>query len=169
MIIDVIDMVDGSGQYVRDYLKQAGQTNFIELYGMSNGLDVLTRRIAGMAPLFSVTVLRFWGHGSPGSQNIAAGTCDGAAHRSAITARENRILSDLGKYFTPGARVELRGCSVADDGGRLITALAELWGVRVQAGRGVQKGLFEWVGVLEARPGVSGLIPVTPVPVERGE
>ena len=169
MVIDVIDMTDGSGQYVKEYLERAGYKHFVELWGMSGALQVLADRIMTVAPLFTIKVLRVWGHGSAGSQNIAAGRCAGGSHGSAITLGALNTLADLGKYFAPGARVELRGCSVADDGGKLIGALAQLWYTRVQAARGAQQGLFEWVGVVEARPGFSGLYPVTPVPIERGD
>jgi hypothetical protein len=170
MIINVIDMVDGSGQYVKNYLVQCGDRNFIELYGMSNGIHEMKNRIISTAPLFSVTALRIFGHGGPGWQNVAAGTSDSGqcSHGSAVTVNALQNLAVLGPYFDTYARVELRGCSVARDGGRMISALAQLWKVRVQAATSDQKGLLEWYNVVEARPGFSGLYPITPVPLEPG-
>jgi hypothetical protein len=171
MIINVIDMVDGSGQYVKQYLVQCKNSNFIELYGMSNGLHEMKNRIISTASPFSIKALRIFGHGGPGWQNVAAGTSDSSrcSHDSAITASALQNLAVLGPYFDTNARVELRGCSVAGDRGRMISALAQLWKVRVQAATCDQKGLLEWYSVVEARPGFSGLFPITPVPLEPRE
>lgn len=166
MIIDVIDLSDCSFQHVRPYLERAGHKHFVELCCMPGGLTELVRRIVTIAPLFSIRVLRVWGHGGAGAQFISSDKDDAANHGAAITVRERRTLANLSAYFAPNARVELRGCSVADDGGLLINMLAHLWNVRVQAARGRQEGLFEWIGVVEARPGYSGVFPAKTVPIE---
>ena len=138
---------------------------------MCNGLQEMQRRIASLASYNSIKVLRVFGHGGPGWQNIAAGTRDSGrcGEESAIKSEALDRLAGLLFHFAPGARVELRGSSVSSDGGAMISALAQLWKVRVQAAKTDQEGLLSWNNVIEARPGMSGLFPVTPVPLEKGD
>lgn len=172
MIINVIDMVDGAGQSQKSYLKLAGDKHFVELCSMSNGLVEMKNQILKIAATKSIKVLRILGHGGPGFQNVALGKQDPRQTgygSSSIMASNLNSLIEIGPYFAPGARAELRGCGVANDQGKMIRALANLWQVRVQASTlDEQMGLFHWSKVVEARPGTTKLIPVNPIPVEKG-
>ncbi|MDH3528976.1 MAG: hypothetical protein OEQ28_05390 [Acidobacteriota bacterium] len=169
MIIDVIDMVDGAGKYQKEDLIRMGYKHFVELTLMSNGLMEMKNRIIKTAVSQSIKVLRIWGHGGPGVQNVSLGTCDPGNKEhgmSAITINNLNNLIQLGPYFAPNARAELRGCSVANDKGRMMSALARLWQVRVQATTlDKLEGHLFWDKIVEARPGVKTLFPVNPIPL----
>jgi hypothetical protein len=169
MMIDVIDMVDGAGKYQKQDLIKLGYKHFIELPLMSNGLLEMKNRIVQIAGAHSINVLRVWGHGGPGIQNVSLGarypsqTGNGL---SSITYNNLHNLTELGPYFALNARVELRGCSVANDQGRMMSALATLWQVRVQATTEHKvMGHLYWAKIVEARPNTSGLFRITPIPL----
>jgi hypothetical protein len=169
MIINVIDMVDGAGKWQKKDLVQMGYKHFIELDGMCNGLVEMKKQIIKIAGSNSINVLRVWGHGGPGIQNVSLGTSDSRKMgygSSAIMINNLSSLIELGPYFAPGARVELRGCAVANDQGKMIKALAQSWNVRVQATT-IDKvmGHLYWEKIVEARPGISDLFPAQPVPL----
>lgn len=167
MIINVIDMVDGAGKYQKQDLMQMGYKHFIELHLMSNGLQQMKSQIKQIAGIYSITVLRVFGHGTPGMQNVSLGTCYSANGNEASTIMLSTLndLIELKRYFAPNARVELRGCLVANDQGKMISALANLWNVRVQATTAKPMGHLFWEQVLEARPGICGLFHVKPIPL----
>lgn len=168
MIINVIDMVDGAGKYQKQDLMQMGYKHFVELHLMSNGLQQMKTQIKLMAGIYSITVLRVFGHGAPGIQNVSLGTCFSGYTKEDSTIMLSTLgsLSELKRYFAPNARVELWGCEVANDQGKMISALANLWDVRVQATTVKPEGHLSWDKVVEARPGICGLFHIKPVPLK---
>ncbi len=115
----------------------------IIMYGMSNGVGQMIMDISQLAAVGDVDVLRIWSHGRAGGQTISGGHA-GEAGRvqnwTGISVANLGAMSDelgqLNPYFSPSARVELRGCNVAADsqGEALLQGLAGIWGVTVQGG-----------------------------------
>jgi hypothetical protein len=169
MIINVIDMVDGTGLHQKKYLMDAGYTQFVELPLIGNGVQTMTEELMRRVGSEPITVLRVFGHGVPGYQSVSLGKRDPRKAENVNGSINLKKLPDLlGLKLVLGAnaRVELWGCEVAKDGGRLIQALSRLWGVSVLASKSRQHGHLSWKDVWEARPRSSGLVRVTPVPVE---
>ena len=162
MNIDVIDMEDPVlGQHRLDRLNARGAVSEkLIMYGMSNGVGQMIADIIRIAPVGGIEILRIWGHGRSGGQSISGGHAGEEGRRlhwtgisvANIDAMHDQ-LAELAPYFAHGARVELRGCSVAegDDGEALLQRLATIWGARVQAGTLTQYSA--WTGpVHESSP-----------------
>jgi hypothetical protein len=155
MDVDVIDMEDPAvGRDVRSRLdaRRVASTK-ITMYGMCNGVGQMIQDIVGVAPRGGVDALRIWSHGRPGGQTVSGGEAGEAGrvqHWTGISVANIDALHDqlvgLNPVFAPGARVELRGCSVAGGapGDELLQRLARLWGVTVQGGTVVQTGI-DWI------------------------
>jgi hypothetical protein len=163
MDVDVIDMEDPAvGRDVRTRLdaRRVSSTK-ITMYGMCNGVGQMIQDITSVAPRGGVGVLRIWSHGRPGGQTVSgghAGETGRVQDWTGISVANIDALQDqlvgLNAVFAPGARVELRGCSVAGGapGEELLQRLARLWGVTVQGGTVVQSGI-DWVPpVVQAGP-----------------
>ncbi len=145
MIIDLIDMEDPVlGQHRRNRLRERGaRSRVLIMYGMSNGVGQMVTDITQIAPLGALDVLRIWSHGRSGGQTVSGGHAGEEGRRlhwTGISLANLDALRDtlarLRPYFAPGARVELRGCNVANgsDGETFLQRLADIWGVTVQAG-----------------------------------
>ncbi len=156
MVIDVIDMEDAAlGAHRAQGLDSRGVSSTrITMYGMCNGVGQMISDIRQRARVGGVDVLRIWSHGRPGGQTVSgghAGEEGRVLHWTGISVANigamRPELERLRPYFAPGARVELRGCNVAGDadGERLLQQLAQIWGVRVQAGTLTQTSV-DWVG-----------------------
>ncbi len=173
MIIDVLDMEDPVlGGNRCQWLEYLGARSVkINMYGMSNGVGQMIEDIIQRAAIGNLNVLRIWSHGGPGMQNVSAGASgSGAVHWASISVANIGQISDtLGRltfYFAPHARAELRGCNVAQgaSGERLLSQLARIWAVTVQAGTIVQT-TGRWSGpVVQADP-YGNLSSVTGSPV----
>ena len=174
MIIDVIDMEDSTTRAAGDSIgvwnlreiTRLGTSHVIQLYGMCNGVEAMIDSVMEVAGLGLIEALRIWGHGTPGSQAVSAGDMSAGevtAHWAGISLTNFEamapILGRLTPYFSPCGRVELRGCSVADqtDGEQLLLQLAALWCVPVYAGRVTQRTAHsDWIPpVTRATPGGS--------------
>ncbi|AEG02798.1 DUF4347 domain-containing protein [Methylomonas methanica] len=162
----VIDIIDAEDKYtandIKSLLKDKGFSNFIEMPPSSNVILETVNRITHSTPLFSIKLLRFWGHGEAGMQCIAG-------KEYCITSTDFKHLEPLAQYFAKDALVEFHGCEVAslnkaNNGEDFIQKLANLWNVRIRASTVEQKNMVDrtdWVKpVFEARPNTSGIFRV---------
>lgn len=156
MVVDVVDcQYQATADDIKESLRQKGCSCFIEMRPCNNIVREMVSRVMCRVPLFSIKLLRIWGHGNVGMQCIAGSDC--------FTCRDSRELEPLGPYFAGNAVVELHGCQVASspEGARFVQLLADLWNVRVRASLVKQQDLIDrtdWAGpVVEARPKTSGL------------
>lgn len=159
-VIDHVDAADDyhdSGSYVGYEwdLERVGARPIVS-YHESGGLMVVADRIMRANTNNRVVLLRFHGHGGPGSMAVTVGRGgeEYGGSRFSLHHRDWREIDDhfqpLGGIFHPLGSVELHGCNVAGDDyapdGRRITSssgvgvglyllqrLAQLWGVPVTA------------------------------------
>jgi len=154
LVIDVIDMEDSTlGQHRQSRLDSRGvRSTRIIMYGMSNGVGQMVQDILSVAPCGGVTVLRIWSHGREGGQTVSGGHAGEEGrmqHWTGISVGNIDALRDqlarLNPAFAPGARVELRGCSVGGGsaGEQLLQRLSQIWGVTVQGGTVTQYNI-DW-------------------------
>lgn len=180
MIVEVIDMDDSTtglpqnsiGLWNAAHRPQDGRV-IVKLYGMSNGVEEMVTQIEQRVQSGRIDLLRVWGHGYPGGQGVSGGH-DGTAFQNDFAGMTvtnfsgiQHSLSRLTALFTPNAKVELRGCTVAQGAGsRLLTLLAQLWGVPVQGGAVTQHASSNWdPPVYEADPpnGALRCVPGSPL------
>lgn len=140
-IVDCIDVFDPSlcDTEARD-IRRVGGRPFL-MGGMSNGVEQAVNDIIRGVGGFSVFLLRFHGHGSPGVAGISDGT--GAIpgeHRSSIH-RDNlaQVLPIVGRLryiFGPYGCVQFMHCSTGrgPDGRRVLQSIADELDVPVSAG-----------------------------------
>jgi hypothetical protein len=102
--------------------------------------DMVDGIIARAKTLATIELLRLFGHGSPGDQGMGCGMSAGTAATNIAVDGTGKLNNQkklllLKPYFAKGAVVQLHGCEVgAGSAGRqLLTLLADLWDVRVQA------------------------------------
>jgi len=148
-VIDVVDCSGADGLATADNLV-GNNTATVRMGGMSNAVLTMIDRviIAANSQQNAIRCLAFWGHGlvkivdgehkglglqfvSGGSENVAR---NALGHATIMTLHTR--LAQLKAYFASAARVELRGCGVADggDGGvEIMKRLAFIWGVKVHA------------------------------------
>jgi hypothetical protein len=155
-VVDVIDsQYEATADDIKESLRQKGYSCFIEMRPSYNIVREMVSRVMCRVPLFSIKLLRIWGHGNVAMQCLAGSDC--------FTRRDLGELEPLGLYFANNAMVELHGCQVAStpDGARFIQLLADLWNVNVRASLVKQQDLIDrtdWAGpVVEARPKTCGL------------
>lgn len=165
MEIHVCDLTDRAGQGDCQTLEKMGKKNIIKMLGMSNGITYMVDKVIEIAGSNKIEILAFWGHGGSGSMGLSRGeesdrNSDWAGISIYNVESSRSTLERLKNYFAPNAIVELRGCDVASGwrGQALLTALANIWKVRVRAGASTQYGpTLGWAGtVYEAKPGMSG-------------
>lgn len=142
MYFDIIDMTDSNlgNNRIQGLNNLSVASTQLQFYGMSNGVAQMVTDIKNALAGGQIDVLRIWGHGGPGLQNITAGTSGSSANAdfSGLTQDNYKTvgIDGLSGQFTSTGWLELRGCSVgADDPGKqLLTGLAALLGVNVYAG-----------------------------------
>jgi len=139
-IIDCIDVFDPSllNLEARDIRRTGG--NPILIGGMSNGVEQAVSDICRATSLGSVFVLRFHGHGSPGSAGVSDGQGGIAGeHRSSIHTGNlpqlRPILGRLRFIFGPYGCVQFMHCSTGrgTSGRLLLSGIANELGVPVTA------------------------------------
>jgi Putative peptidoglycan binding domain len=119
-----------------DDITSVGGSPFV-LGGMSNGVEQAVSLVCGSAR--ESFLLRFHGHGYPGSVGITAGS-GGPNQLNRINAdslpKLQNIVMRLSAVFGPYASVELMSCQTARgaEGRRLVAWLAAIIGVPVSAG-----------------------------------
>lgn len=179
MIINVIDMDDSTtrpaansiGAWNDRVLTNQGGSTIIRMYGMSNGVAEMVRRVCEIAAPNSIDVLRIWGHASPGDQNVSSES-GGSIHWSGISVSNfSNIQAELDRIttlFAVNARAELRGCSVAgsNSGEQLLTLLAGLWRVPVYGGSVTQRTAHsDWIPPVYCAQPNGSMMSTTGIPV----
>src|ERR1700733_12455035 len=131
----------------------------LQFYGMSNGVVQMVNGIQNALNNPNdtyINVLRIWGHGGPGSQNVTAGASGSSTDDfSGIDQTTFTLLNPLQGSFAPGGWVELRGCSVGSGaaGQVLLMDLADMFNVPIYAGETLQYSVNWNPPVAVAYPG----------------
>jgi peptidoglycan hydrolase-like protein with peptidoglycan-binding domain len=143
--IDVVDGTDSSLVTLEAADIRSAGGDPIVVFGMSNGIEFVTREIVARGRPGNVMLLRFHGHGNRGLQNVTGGEINGAPHLAAISLSnypqiESTIARIRSVLLTFGS-VQLLGCDVGGGrGSQLVSRLAGTWGVPVTAGLHTQFG-----------------------------
>jgi hypothetical protein len=118
VFIDCIDMGDANlgNSRIQGLQNLSVASTVLQFYGMSNGVVQMVNGIQNALNNPNdtyINVLRIWGHGGPGSQNVTAGASGSSTDDfSGIDQTTFTLLNPLQGSFAPGGWVELRGCSV---------------------------------------------------------
>jgi hypothetical protein len=160
-VVDVVDMTDGllAADVMHDLERENG-SKIIQVPAILGGLKYMVEQILRRTTYHEINVLRIWGHGMNGVQNIAAAQSDGGwitggsldIHHFELSAALMASLHP--KFYSSKSRIELRGCRVARgaDGRALMIRLARTVGVRVMAAWEDQAGT-DWIDdVYQAEP-----------------
>ena len=142
MYFDIIDMTDSNlgNNRIQGLNNLSVASTQLQFYGMSNGVAQMVSDIKNALADGQIDVLRIWGHGGPGLQNVTAGAAGGSANADFSGLTQDNYdkvgIDGLTGLFTQGGWIELRGCSVGDGdpGKKLLTGLAALLSVDVYAG-----------------------------------
>lgn len=142
MYFDVIDMTDSNlgNNRIQGLNNLSVLSTQLQFYGMSNGVAQMVSDIKKALADGQIDVLRIWGHGGPGLQNVTAGADGSSANADFSGLTQDNYdkvgIDGLTGLFAQGASIELRGCSVGDGdpGKKLLTGLAAMLGVDVYAG-----------------------------------
>lgn len=142
MYFDIIDMTDSNlgNNRIQGLNNLSVVSEQLQFYGMSNGVAQMVADIKNALGGEQIDVLRIWGHGGPGLQNVTAGASGDSANAdfSGLTAENYASvgLDGLSGLFSADGSIELRGCSVGagDEGKALLTGVASLLNVNVYAG-----------------------------------
>ncbi len=146
-IVDCIDVFDPSLARLeeRDIRRTGG--NPIVIGGMSNGVEQAVNDIIRSSS--NVFLLRFHGHGGPGTASVSSGHGEldpGMIHRADITlsnlATIRPIIARLRSVFGPYGCVQFMHCETGrgPDGRRVLKAIADELRVPVTAGINTQFG-----------------------------
>jgi hypothetical protein len=161
--IDVVDM--GDPRLAQDVLGELREANcgskVITLPRTDDGVGYMSRAVRRSVGPRNLWVLRLWGHGGCGFQNLSSGQDSyyGADWRGGLSTDNLDALEDTLAPLRPlfvneKARVELRGCisGFSSFGTALMLKLAKILKVRVHASSDFQAGL-RWISqVWEADP-----------------
>ncbi len=161
-VVDVVDMTDGklSASVIHDIERTEAGTTVIQIPAIRGGLAFMVDSILRRTGYHEMNVLRIWGHGAKGLQNISANRSDeGWVTGGSLDVRHFELSASLmaklrPKFYSSKSRIELRGCQVAqgDEGKGLMLKLARTVGVRVMAAWDDQAGM-EWINdVYQAEP-----------------
>lgn len=150
--LQVIDSVDVTDEALRQMeasdISGSGGRPLVN-FGQSGGLRTALDKIRHRAGQGDVVLLRFHGHGSPGSMGTTSGRLGSSAAPAAgfgsatIDYAAQWLARKMGpSAFAPFGSVELHGCNVARgaQGRRLLTALAWALQVPATAGTRTQRG-----------------------------
>jgi len=161
-VVDVVDMTDGklSASVIHDMERTEPDTTVIQVPAIRGGLAFMVDSILKRTTYHGMNVLRIWGHGAGGLQNISANRSDeGWATGGSLDVRHFELSGSLmaklrPKFYSSKSRIELRGCRVAqgEEGKGLMLKLARTVGVRVMAAWDDQAGM-DWINdVYQADP-----------------
>ena len=115
--LQVIDSVDVTNHkdmgYEDEAIRDAGGRPIVH-FGMCNGVRAVMSSIQQRANSGGVALLRFHGHGAPGSMGLSNGTGSEATSEFGIRFLEDivRDVAGLRSIFAPFGSVELHGCRV---------------------------------------------------------
>jgi len=144
-IIDSVDRTDFDSEKhaVLDHedLAPYGQT-VLEQFGMSRGGPLVLRSLRLNARTGEVVLMRFHGHGSPGSMVVSSGRSGGTTFDHSFGQRFYDALRELRPIFAAFGSVEMHGCRVGrgNAGRTLLSGMANAIGVPVSAAVNSQWG-----------------------------
>jgi hypothetical protein len=143
---EAAEMADSYSGEVDD-IRTVGGTPFL-IGGMSNGVQQTVSMIRSAAS--NAFLLRFHGHGYPGSQGVGGGSggphelnrINTQAPEACSLPKLHEVISHLKSIFGPYGSVQLMGCRTAhgNEGSEFLKALAYLVEVPVTAGLHFQYG-----------------------------
>lgn len=144
VLIDSVDVTNSKDMGYEDAaIRNAGGSPIVN-FGMCNGVRVAMQEIQARSGRGTVVLLRFHGHGAPGFMGVTTGTGSEISSEFGVTFLDSlaRYLSHFKWIFSSFGSAELHGCRVGagHDGRRLVTVLAQAWGVPVTAGLRTQFG-----------------------------
>lgn len=118
-----------------------GET-LLEQFGMSRGGRVVIDSIARSGRPGEVILLRFHGHGSPGTMIVTSGRSGASAFSSRFGPEFDQALQRLRSIFSPYGSIEFHGCRVGlgNAGRNLLARVANATGVPATAGNQSQYG-----------------------------
>lgn len=162
-VVNVVDTVDYrvAGEVLSMIRHHEPDSTVIKIPPLAHGVERMVAAVLKQTKAGGVNVLRIWGHGFDGTQEVGGGCSqDSWKYNGAISLEHldkiAGVLASLGSRFhSQSSRLELKGCRVAkdDDGKELLVKLARLIGVRVLAACEAQWS-FDWDGpVYQATPG----------------
>ena len=144
----VIDSVDRS-----DYNDPKWDTNehemlapfhqtIVEFFGMSAGTPHVLRTLRKNARPGEVILLRFHGHGSPGTMVVASGRKAKSGMAYNFSAGFWKDMAKFRGLFAPIGSIEMHGCRVGlgPKGHKLLLGMANAVGVPVSGGNQTQYG-----------------------------
>ncbi len=143
-ILDAVDITRSGDEWDEPVaIRQAGG-NPLTSGGMCNGVHDVVAQIRSWARPGSLTLLRFHGHGSPGSMGVSSGTRGYPSSEFDVRYYESvmRAVLPLRGLFAANGSVEMHGCRVAagNGGQRLLRGMCNALGVPVTAGIRTQYG-----------------------------
>jgi hypothetical protein len=143
-VVDVLDatedVLEEDGPYLQD-----GHAHIMVNFGMSRGAHHTIQQLIAREEPGSVALLRFHGHGNPGTMHVTGGWITVASAFRSIHFKDKdavRAYHRLGGIMKRYGSIELHGCSVARGirGHQLLSGMAQACGVPVSAGLGSQTG-----------------------------
>src|SRR5262245_52446569 len=137
-VLDSVDRTDHAdpGHRILDHedLAPFGQT-VLQQFGMSGGGALVLDSVMGAARMGAVVLLRFHGHGSPGTMVVASGRTADSAFSSRLGTGFDRALRRLRPIFARFGSIEFHGCRVGlgHMGRDLLSRVADATGVPASA------------------------------------
>lgn len=158
-VVDTVDWRMAQGA-IYDLRRNEPDATIIKIPASAGGVTYMVSAVLNATRPRGMNVLRIFGHGYGGYQNVGGGLsseayaycgCIDLDHLDGIAS----LLASLSsRFYSSHSRLELRGCEVAstESGNELITRLAKIVGVRVLAATDAQCD-YEWDGpVYQAEP-----------------
>ncbi|MGB3589256.1 MAG: peptidoglycan-binding protein [Tunicatimonas sp.] len=146
-VIDTIDVAKAADiGYENDAIRNAGGNPIVN-HGMSGGLKVVLNKILARGQRGRVVLLRFHGHGSPGSMGLSTGTRSDVKFSDFdisyfVSKHFGEFIARLTPMFCPFGSVEFHGCRVGAgaSGKRFVQEFSRYLKVPVTAGKQTQYG-----------------------------
>jgi len=146
-VIDTIDVANTADIGYEDQdIRDAGGNPIVN-HGMSSGLQVVLNQILTRGRRGRVVLLRFHGHGSPGSMGVSDGTMSDVYSSDIRTnyfkyPKFQKFITRLAPMFCPFGSVEFHGCRVGAgaSGKRFVQEFSRYLKVPVTAGKQTQYG-----------------------------
>jgi hypothetical protein len=161
-VVDVVDTTDTrlSEEVLSEIKSKEPGTKIVLIPPVLNAVDYMCRQILTRTTDREINVLRIWGHGHNGLQNVAAGDSDGGWRTngsidiSHFEQSESPLATLRPRFYSRKSRIEMRGCCVAGGtaGPAMMLKVARTVGVRVMAGWDFQCSM-NWINtVYQADP-----------------
>jgi hypothetical protein len=144
-VVDSVDRTDFDRpkHAINDHedLTPYGQT-VLEQFGMTAGGRLVIGSIVRAARSGAVVLLRFHGHGSPGTMIVSSGGRVNSTFHSKFPLEFDQALERMSPIFAPFGSIEFHGCRVGlgAEGRRLLARVADATGVPATGALNTQYG-----------------------------